>query len=117
RSGSFRPSATTGSSFGISGGTFIGGVGSAPQFGGVPGFLTGGTTGYDPVVSMTLSAEHNTSLSSQNLAAFGGAASGAVQIITSKPNTGIANFSYTQAFETGTNVQFALNNNRITNQF
>jgi outer membrane protein len=113
------PSVTEGSSIGpISGGSFAPMVGSAPLFGSVPGFSGGGSS-FDPVIFGTMSAEHSTSLSTANLSQFaGGAATGAaVQVISARPNTGLVNLGYSQAFITGTQLTVSVNNNRVTSPF
>ncbi len=110
---------TGGSAIGYnSGGSFAPTVGAAPLFGGAPGY-NGGSNSYDPVLFGTLSAQHSTILSTQNLAQFaGGAITGAsVQVIQARPNTGLVNIGYSQAFTTGTQITVQANNDRITSPF
>ena len=59
---------------------------------------------FDPVVTGTLQLEHSKSIN--NFSLFSGAVSG--------QNTAIANFGYTQGFQTGTNLSFSFDNSRTT---
>ena len=111
------PSVTEGSAIGYGiGGSFAPTVGAAPLFGGSPGFNSG-TTSYDPVIFGTVSAEHSTSLNTASLAQFGGSTATSVSVITAKPNTGLVNLTYSQAFTSGTQLLVSANNNRVTSPF
>ncbi len=99
-----------------SGGSVAPTVSAAPLFGGPPGF-NNGTSSYDPVLFGSISAEHSTSLSTQNLAAFGGNTPTSVSVISAKPNTGLVNMTYSQAWASGTQLTVSANNNRVTSPF
>jgi outer membrane protein len=111
------PSVTEGSAVGYgSGGSFAPTVSAAPLFGGAPGFNSG-TSSFDPVLFGTVSAEHSTSLNTASLAQFGGSSPTTVSVITAKPNTGLVNLTYSQAFTSGTQLTVSANNNRVTSPF
>ncbi len=101
-------SSAAGSTGGGAGGTTVG-VGGAGA--GAAGIVTS-TLGYgpnidsfDPVISGTLSTEH--AITPVSDVVFTGTAS-------LEQNTGLANFSYTQGFPTGTLLTLGYNNSRIT---
>jgi outer membrane protein TolC len=111
------PAVTEGSAVGYSsGGSFAPMVGALPIFGGAPNF-NNGFSSYDPIVFGSVSAEHATSLSTQNLAAFGGSTPTTVSVITAKPNTGTVSTGYSQAFSSGTQLLVQATNSRVTSPF
>ena len=59
---------------------------------------------FDPVVTGTLELNHAKSIN--NFSLFSGSVSG--------QNTAVANFGYTQGFQTGTNLSFSFDNSRTT---
>ena len=59
---------------------------------------------FDPVVTGTLQLEHSKSIN--NFSLFSGTVSG--------QNSAIANFGYSQGFQTGTNLSFSFDNSRTT---
>jgi outer membrane protein TolC len=88
------------------GGTSIGSAGAGTGTNGLVSSTLGigvPLTSFDPVLSGTLQADHNTVLSSSS---FG--------VPVSEQNTGTANFSYLQGFTWGTNLSVGFNNSRIT---
>lgn len=104
-----RASVTEGSSINVGGGSFLGGVGPAPLFGGPPGFQQG-TTSFDPVFFGTLQFNHS-NIPVTSVANI--ATQGAVSVVT--PNTFTGNMNYSQAFQSGTQLNVNLNNQRATN--
>lgn len=88
------------------GGTSVGSAGAGTGTNGLVSSTLGigsAITRFDPMLSATLQADHDTILSSSS---FG--------VPVSEQNTGTANFSYLQGFTWGTNLSVGFNNTRIT---
>lgn len=102
------PQSTIGSQVGSgTGGTSAGAGGAGAGLGGLVGSTLGNgptITSFDPIITGTMQEDHSQILSTN--------------VFTGAPvlaqNTGTENFSYTQGFQTGTNLSVGFNNTRAT---
>lgn len=98
----------TGASGASAGGTTAGAGGAGTGSSGIVSSTTGiggPVPQYDPSINGTLEISHSVSPLTNNVS---------TGVYVLRNNTGLANFSYNQGFETGTNLSVGFNNNRQT---
>ncbi len=98
---------TAGASGSGAGGTSTGAGGAGTGTGGIVTSTLGGGSqidSFDPILTSSMNIEHSNSQLSNNVI-YG-------NINTLAQNTGVANFTYSQAFPTGTGFSVSFNNNR-----